>query len=345
MQTNYNQKSFKRRRGQVFAAAIAAVATMSIGGLALAGSAPTASGDVSMSTAEVFVGMSPTRVLDTRQGGGTRFAPFETRTLNLSSAVPAEASSVVINTTLDAAVGPTYLTIWPTGNARPVASVNNAIEGVTMPNSMIAKLGTNHSLDIYNERNATQVIIDVVGYFVPADKVSGLGGGTVGPAGPVGATGAPGLDGQDGSGTGVVTDNSNLAGLPLAVLSTTSYIHVATFTAPVDGNFLLDASIDAQFDPSAPISLGAAADVVCRWDDGNNVERGASITADIEVALVVPITVPGLGYANIGVPGVGTAMTAGDTIDLQCKSRTLLAVGSRVEVSAAFTAVQVTALG
>jgi hypothetical protein len=82
--------------------------------------------------------------------------------------------------------------------------------------------------------------------------------------------------------------------------------------------------------------------VLCRWDDGNNIQRGASITADV---VVLAITVPGLSYANIGVPGRGSAMTAGQSINLQCKSNTLLAVGSEVAVSAAFTAIQVATLG
>jgi hypothetical protein len=268
--------------------------------------------------------------------------------------VPAEASSVVINTTLDASVGPTYLTIWPTGTARPVASVNNGIEGVTMPNSMIAKLGTDRSLDVYNERNASHVIIDIVGYFVPLNSVTGLGGGglsasspgtgvgPVGPAGPTGATGAQGPAGNDGSGAGVVTVNGNVLGLPISVLDVDdAWETVSTFTAPADGNYVLDASVDAQFNP-AFIGVGVGADVLCRWDDGNNIQRGASITADV---VVLAITVPGLSYANIGVPGRGSAMTAGQSINLQCKSNTLLAVGSEVAVSAAFTAIQVATLG
>jgi hypothetical protein len=349
MNLDYDQMKIRRhRRGWIGAAAFAAVSSVSIGGLALAGAAPTPTADTSIANAEVFVGMSPTRVLDTRQDGGSRFGEFETRTVNLSSMVPADASSVVINTTLDASAGPTYLTIWPTGTTRPTASVNNGLEGVTMPNSMIAKLGTGRSLDVYNERNTSHVIIDIVGYFVPLDTVTGLGSGgmaatgPVGPAGPAGPAGARGLDGDDGSGAGVATVNADLLGMPIAVLDVAdTFVDVATFSAPVDGNYMLDASIDARFDPPASIGIGVGADVICRWDDGNNIERGASITADNVVGL---ITVPGLGYANIGVPGIGSTMTAGDTIDLQCKTDVLLAVGSQPTVTAAFTAIQVTTI-
>lgn len=273
---------------------------------------------VAQDEAEVFVGITPVRALDTRSGGGSAFGADETRTLSLGSVVPLEATSAVINVTLDRATGPSFITVWPTGETRPNASVNNAEPGQVMPNTMIAKLGTARSLEIYNERNSVDVIVDVVGYYLPFSEVTGVAS-------------SPAVIGAPGGGGG--------GGLPTALLESTTYEPVATFTAPVDGSFMLAGYIDVHWsDPTAAIALGTAATTFCRWADGNNIELGASITADVTA---LAVTVPGLNTSNIAVPGVADDFTAGETINLECRVDQVLAAGTEVEVAATFSATPV----
>ena len=152
------------------------------------------------------------------------------------------------------------------------------------PNEVVARLGTNSSVDIYNDRESVDVVVDLAGYFLPLADVAGLG--------------------IAGSVTDVGTPAAPLP-LPGAVLASATYETVATFTAPSDGTFLLDASIDVQFDDPGSTSIGLAATVVCRWNDTRNIERGSTIAADLN---------SGLDRANIGVPGVAADVLAGETI-------------------------------
>ena len=77
----------------------------------------------------------------------------------------------MLNVTLDGATAKSFLTVWPSGEARPLASTNNAEPGLVTPNAMIAKLGTNGSISIFNATGSTHVVIDVIGYLVPLDKI------------------------------------------------------------------------------------------------------------------------------------------------------------------------------
>ena len=72
---------------------------------------------------------------------------------------------------------PTFLTVWPTGAARPNASSINAGLDQTVANLVIAQIGTNGKISIFNERGNTDVLVDVVGYiadgaaYVPLNPV------------------------------------------------------------------------------------------------------------------------------------------------------------------------------
>ena len=124
-----------------------------------------------------FVGVTPTRILDTRDqtgGIGGRFVHGDTRTLRIAGVnkgvVPGDATAVVLNVT---AVNPTnqgYVTVYPTGIARPLASNLNTQPGETRPNLVVAKIGANGSVDLYtycDQLGSVDLIADVVGYFHP----------------------------------------------------------------------------------------------------------------------------------------------------------------------------------
>jgi hypothetical protein len=80
--------------------------------------------------------------------------------------VPASgAEAVVLNVTVTNPRGPSYLTVYPTGQPLPNASNLNFTGGQTVPNRVMVPLGSNGQVNIYNGLNATDVVVDVNGYF------------------------------------------------------------------------------------------------------------------------------------------------------------------------------------
>jgi hypothetical protein len=117
-----------------------------------------------------FVGMTPIRILDTRDGTGgfrTPLGPQESLALQVGGVlgVPAAASAVVANVTVTGTTAGSYLTAWPDGSPQPLASDLNWTAGITVPNLGVVKLGPNGKLDLYNAAGSTDVILDVVGYY------------------------------------------------------------------------------------------------------------------------------------------------------------------------------------
>ena len=122
----------------------------------------------------VYFPTTPARILDTRDGtgvpGGHSGHLGSPATLNLQvtgrGGVPAGATAVVLNVTAADHFGAdSYLTVYPTGTARPLASNLNYVADQTIPNLVIARIGSNGQVTIYNNMGATAVIADVQGYF------------------------------------------------------------------------------------------------------------------------------------------------------------------------------------
>ena len=119
-----------------------------------------------------YFGLSPTRVLDTRTGTGTGGATSRLPaggTLDLTVAgvagVPANVTSVVLNVTVAEPTGPeSYLTLFPSGTARPLASNLNFVAGEIVPNLVVVRV-QNGKVSIYNNLGSTHVIADVQGWF------------------------------------------------------------------------------------------------------------------------------------------------------------------------------------
>src|SRR5205085_1883220 len=66
------------------------------------------------------------------------------------------------------ATGPSavsYLTAFPTGTVRALASNLNVGPGQTVPNLTMVKLGTGGKFSVYNAQGVTDVIADVVGWY------------------------------------------------------------------------------------------------------------------------------------------------------------------------------------
>ena len=82
--------------------------------------------------------------------------------------VPAGAASVVLNVTAVDAGGAGFATVYPCGVPRPLASNVNFVAGATVPNSVIARVGTEGKVCVYSSQKV-DAVVDVAGYFPGTD--------------------------------------------------------------------------------------------------------------------------------------------------------------------------------
>ncbi|MEY2445337.1 MAG: hypothetical protein QOE00_1917 [Ilumatobacteraceae bacterium] len=129
-----------------------------------------------------FVSTSPTRILDTRPGamqlGYSGDRPGVGATVDLKvggNGVPASGvSAVVLSLTATDAAGPGFVTIWPAGSPRPLASVlNAAAAGSTVSNQVTVPLGAGGKVSIFTQ-SGTHLVADIAGYYVGGDKFHSL---------------------------------------------------------------------------------------------------------------------------------------------------------------------------
>src|SRR4051812_1618342 len=155
------------------------------------------------SDASVLVPVGPLRVLDTREAASPIHALGQggVATVSLAAQVPAEATAAAINLTVVNGTTGSFLTLYPTGTVRPLASAINWADNVAHANSTVIKLGTNKSFNIFNNAGSVDVVIDLVGYYIPSAGGGGADGaqGTQGPAGAAGAKGDKGDSGAAGA--------------------------------------------------------------------------------------------------------------------------------------------------
>jgi hypothetical protein len=84
--------------------------------------------------------------------------------------VPNSATAVVVNVTATDGSAPSFLTLYPSGGATPLASNVNFAAGQTIPNLAIVQVGAGGKIDIANAIGSVDVVVDVVSYF---DAASG----------------------------------------------------------------------------------------------------------------------------------------------------------------------------
>jgi YVTN family beta-propeller protein len=127
-----------------------------------------------------FNSFGPVRVLDTRSGlGGYRVPVGPGQTISLlvngagSDIVNEEGvTAVVLNVTVTNPTASSYVTVYPDGTTRPVASNLNFTAGETIANLVVVPVGADGEVDFYNNSGSTDVIADVFGYFL-AEPASG----------------------------------------------------------------------------------------------------------------------------------------------------------------------------
>jgi hypothetical protein len=122
----------------------------------------------------VFDTLPPSRLLDTRSGvGAPKSSVAAGGTLHLKVAgagnVPASGvSAVVLNVTVTAPTKPGFVTVYGDGPGPPPAASNlNFVAGQTVPNLVIAPVGANGDVALYNGSAGTvHLIADVSGYYL-----------------------------------------------------------------------------------------------------------------------------------------------------------------------------------
>jgi hypothetical protein len=112
---------------------------------------------------------NPQRILDTRNGTGApaaRLAGGQSLPLTIAgtAGVPADAAAVVLNVTVANPTAPGFVTVWPCDQPQPLASNLNYVAAQTVPNLVIAKVGTNGNVCLFTMSPA-DLIVDVAGYF------------------------------------------------------------------------------------------------------------------------------------------------------------------------------------
>jgi outer membrane protein assembly factor BamB len=126
-----------------------------------------------------YASLPPSRILDTRSGVGApvaRVGPGSTLSLQVAGqgGVPlAGASAVALNVTVTGPSAESFLTAWPAGVTRPLASNLNYVPGQTVPNLVIVRVGDGGRVNLYNNLGATDVVVDVAGWFDLGDPGPG----------------------------------------------------------------------------------------------------------------------------------------------------------------------------
>ncbi|MBS2011717.1 MAG: hypothetical protein JST00_02290 [Deltaproteobacteria bacterium] len=128
--------------------------------------AGTASSAITSPVGLELVPISPCRIVDTRLSGGL-MAGSETRTFTPTASpcgIPSDAKALAVNTTVVPSGPLGFVTMWPAGEAQPLASTLNAVRGEVVANSAIVPMGASGQISAFVS-NPTHLIIDVQGYF------------------------------------------------------------------------------------------------------------------------------------------------------------------------------------
>ena len=137
-----------------------------------------------------YTGVDPQRLLDTRsnaEGGSSTIdglyegvgALGQQQTLLLPvvgrGTIPASGvGAVALNVTVTAPTSANYLTVYPSGAPQPTASNLNFATGQTIANMVIAKVGADGKIALFNNSLSTQVLVDIVGWFPSVSEYTAI---------------------------------------------------------------------------------------------------------------------------------------------------------------------------
>ncbi len=125
-----------------------------------------------------YLAVGPVRLADTRVPARGGFSRLDGSTIRVSVAgrggVPADTTAAVLTVTATQSRGQGYVTVYPSGTARPNTSTLNLNGwGQTVANTTLIPLGAG-TVDIYVSVGA-QLLVDVAGAFVPTGASAAAG--------------------------------------------------------------------------------------------------------------------------------------------------------------------------
>ena len=229
-----------------------------------------------------FHAVTPARIVDTRSALGAAGALGAGTTTDVQVAgrggVPTDASAVVMNVTVTAPTAFSYLSVFPTGEARPIASNLNYDAGQTVPNLVVVKLGTGGRVSVYNASGTTQLIADVAGWYdgnlvnvagaryhplLPSRVLDTRAGTGVAPAAPL------------GSGATMNVQLTGRGGVPASGVS--AVVLSVAVTSPTTVGYL------TVFPTGAPLPLASNLNFVAGQTVANLVTVGVGTSGQVSV--------------------------------------------------------------
>ena len=130
-----------------------------------------------------YTPLTPARLLDSRPGTSTTDGQYvgtgitqPGTTVQLQVAgrggVPSDAAAAVLNVTATGATGNGFLTVYPCGQTRPLASNLNYSAGADAANAAVTRIGQSGKVCIYTGAGATHLVVDVNGVLPGTQFVS-----------------------------------------------------------------------------------------------------------------------------------------------------------------------------
>lgn len=116
-----------------------------------------------------FVPIAPTRIVDSNQAGPS-LRPDRPIVVKIAdvAGIPATATAVAVNVTVDGSTGHGFVRAYPTGTRAPWISNLNLTPGATRANSAIVPIGSNGTITLDGTVGG-RIIVDVAGYFAPGE--------------------------------------------------------------------------------------------------------------------------------------------------------------------------------
>lgn len=130
---------------------------------------PAATAGATASPAARFATVAPCRLLDTRElGPAVRSGSDVGAAVAGKCGVPSDATAVAVTVTAIDAQADGFVTVWPAGAPRPETSVVNYRADQVIANAQLVQLGDGGGVRLYTHATV-HLVLDVTGYFVPAD--------------------------------------------------------------------------------------------------------------------------------------------------------------------------------
>ena len=297
--------------------------------------------------AGAFGSLSPSRLLDTRTGvGGAKIAVAAGGTVHLqvngSGGVPASGvSAVVLNVTVKAPTKAGSMSVYGDGDAVPGTPNLNFVAAQMVQNLVIAPVGANGNVDLYNNSGGTvQLVADVSGYYLATISAATVSAGNshscaVSTAGGVKCWGLSTLSDGSTTNSAVPVDVVGLGSGVKAVSAGLGYTCAVTLAGAVkcwgDNTYgqLGNGTTTSSAVPVGVVGLGSgvvavsagefhscavtSAGAVKCWGHNAFGEVGDGTTAQS----VAPVGVVGLGSGVVAVSASGfhsCAVTAGGSV-------------------------------